>query len=236
MISHKNLRDSDFVKDVFEKSAYKYDFFNDLFSLYIHRIWKKIAINLAYLQSESKVLDIACGTCDIGLLLCKKDPTIKIIAVDPSTKMLSVAKNRVLESGFIKNFKFIQSSLINYDLNQEDCDISACFISFGLRNCQDYEVNISHLRKILPKKSKLICLEFVRYDEKKYCGKLYSIWQNFIPKIASIFSDNSSSYEYLIESINNFYNKEELIQLFQKNNFQIINSISFGVCELLIMH
>ena len=40
-----------------------------------------------------------------------------------------------------------------------------------------------------------------------------------IPQIGNILVGDSQPYEYLVKSINNFYNQEELISLMKNNNF-----------------
>jgi demethylmenaquinone methyltransferase/2-methoxy-6-polyprenyl-1,4-benzoquinol methylase len=52
------------VKGVFDSVASQYDIMNDLMSLGIHRIWKRVAVQLANVRNGEKVLDLAGGTGD----------------------------------------------------------------------------------------------------------------------------------------------------------------------------
>jgi len=56
------------VKDVFDKVFKKYDLMNDLMSLGIHRIWKKDLILSMNPSKGKRMIDVACGTGDIGKL------------------------------------------------------------------------------------------------------------------------------------------------------------------------
>ena len=56
------------VRSVFDSVAGKYDVMNDLMSLGIHRIWKRIALQLSHVRYGEKVLDLAGGTGDMTSL------------------------------------------------------------------------------------------------------------------------------------------------------------------------
>ena len=63
----QNLQNKDgLVKNVFNKVYDKYDLMNDFMSLGIHRIWKKDLIQLMNPSKEKKLIDVACGTGDLG--------------------------------------------------------------------------------------------------------------------------------------------------------------------------
>jgi len=52
------------VGDVFRSVAGSYDRMNDAMSLGMHRLWKKIAIDLTHARPGQQVLDLAAGTGD----------------------------------------------------------------------------------------------------------------------------------------------------------------------------
>ena len=56
------------VKNVFNKVYNKYDLMNDFMSFGIHRVWKKNLINWMSPSSDKKLIDVACGTGDLGKL------------------------------------------------------------------------------------------------------------------------------------------------------------------------
>ena len=60
------------VGEVFHSVAEEYDLMNDAMSFGMHRVWKKILIELSELSEGSVVLDIASGTADIPKLINKK--------------------------------------------------------------------------------------------------------------------------------------------------------------------
>ena len=50
-------------------------------------------------------------------------------------------------------------------------------------------------------------------------NKLYKLYSRNIPKIGKIIVGNIAPYEYLLNSINDFFNQDEFIDLMKKNNF-----------------
>ena len=84
------------VQSVFDRVYNKYDLMNDFMSLGIHRIWKKNFINMMNPTSNKKLIDVACGTGDIGkLYLDYTDVNSKITCVDPNQGMIIKCKEKL---------------------------------------------------------------------------------------------------------------------------------------------
>ena len=60
---------SKYVGEVFTSVAKNYDIMNDAMSFGMHRLWKKILVELAAVGEKDVILDIASGTGDIACLL-----------------------------------------------------------------------------------------------------------------------------------------------------------------------
>ena len=56
------------IESVFNKVHKKYDLMNDLMTLGIHRLWKKNLIHWMATSERKKLIDMACGTGDLGKL------------------------------------------------------------------------------------------------------------------------------------------------------------------------
>jgi demethylmenaquinone methyltransferase/2-methoxy-6-polyprenyl-1,4-benzoquinol methylase len=79
------------VKNIFDSIAYRYDFLNHLLSFGIDNYWRKKALKLTGLGSESILLDVACGTGDVAIEASKQGVK-KIIGADYSHNMLELFK------------------------------------------------------------------------------------------------------------------------------------------------
>ena len=76
------------VEGVFNQVYSKYDLMNDFMSLGIHRFWKKSLINMMNPSLDKNLIDVACGTGDIGkLYLDSTNKNSKITCVDPNKGM-----------------------------------------------------------------------------------------------------------------------------------------------------
>ena len=53
------------VAEVFQSVAGRYDLMNDLMSMGIHRLWKRVTIEMSAARPGQKVLDVAGGTGDL---------------------------------------------------------------------------------------------------------------------------------------------------------------------------
>ena len=104
------------VENVFNQVYNKYDLMNDFMSMGIHRYWKKSLINMMSPRSNRKLVDVACGTGDIGkLFLDKMDKDAKITCIDPNKGMIGEGKKKL---SHYKNIKWIIGSAENLPLEK----------------------------------------------------------------------------------------------------------------------
>ena len=88
------------VENVFNKVYDKYDLMNDFMSFGAHRIWKKNLLSWMNPTSNKILVDVACGTGDIGkLFLDIANKNNKIFCIDPNVSMIKKGKNK------LKNYK-----------------------------------------------------------------------------------------------------------------------------------
>ena len=76
------------VRQVFESVAPRYDVMNDLMSLGIHRVWKRIFVNAIAASPREALLDLAGGTGDITFLCADAE---RLPLPDRSVEKVSIA-------------------------------------------------------------------------------------------------------------------------------------------------
>jgi demethylmenaquinone methyltransferase/2-methoxy-6-polyprenyl-1,4-benzoquinol methylase len=83
--------------DVFGRIASRYDLLCDVFSLGIHRLWKRSVARRIASEDWSTLLDGATGTGDIILRVLAHETTEgrNVIASDVSATMLAIAQRRL---------------------------------------------------------------------------------------------------------------------------------------------
>ena len=202
------------VKSVFDKVYDNYDLMNDLMSFGAHRIWKKRLISLMNPSVNQSLVDVGCGTGDIGKYY--SDVTNKnsnVLSVDPNQKMINKGKERLKQ---YKNIKWQVNS--GEFLNVKDETYDFYTISFGIRNTTDIEKTISEAFRVLKKGGRFLCLEFSKIENKNL-NFLYKQYSKFIPNIGKFVVGDENPYKYLTSSIDKFLNQEELLRIIEKNNF-----------------
>jgi demethylmenaquinone methyltransferase / 2-methoxy-6-polyprenyl-1,4-benzoquinol methylase len=217
------------VQSVFNNVYDRYDLMNDFMSFGIHRIWKKNLINWISPTKNKKLIDVACGTGDLGkLFLDQTNKNGKIICVDPNKGMINKGKEKLKD---YKNINWIVASAEKLPLKDNSCDYYT--ISFGLRNTKDLNKAISEAYRVLKPGGRYMCLEFSKIQN----SNLESIYKNYsklIPFIGGLVVGSKEPYEYLTKSIENFINQEELIDLLKKNKFKncCYRNLSGGIVAL----
>ncbi len=203
-----------FVENVFNKVYDKYDLMNDIMSFGVHRIWKDKIIKMMNPSHNQSLIDVACGTGDIAKLYSNATENKSyILATDPNKKMLSKAKLRL--SNF-RNIKFKICPGENLEVDSEIFDFYS--ISFGMRNTSDINKTISEAFRVLKKGGRFFCLEFSKINNENF-NFLYKQYSKLIPKIGSKIVGDREPYEYLVKSIEQFLNQEELLYILEDNGF-----------------
>lgn len=231
------MQDQEKIIQMFNQIAPSYDRLNRILSFGIDKSWRKYACELLiqkYINSKITIADIACGTGD--MIKYWQDTAYnfganiaKIIGIDPSEKMLEIAKKKY------KNAVFIQSYASNTKLDEESCDIVS--ISYGLRNIVNRQEALNEFNRILKIGGYAVILEFTQRQKKGFIAKIRDFYLGkILPKIGGFISKNPGAYEYLPSSIENFVSKETLREELLLAGFEveILKSFSFDISTLFV--
>ena len=203
------------VEGVFDQVNNRYDLMNDFMSLGIHRLWKNSLINMMSPSVNKKLVDVACGTGDIGkLFLDKTNEKSDVTSIDPNKKMISQGKNKLSK---YKNIEWITAPAEKLPLNDNSFDYYT--ISFGLRNTKNLDQALSEAYRVLKPGGRYLCLEFSKVQNTNL-NLIYKNYSKLIPMIGQFIVGEKEPYEYLVKSIEQFINQEELIELMKKHKFQ----------------
>ena len=203
------------VQSVFNRVYDKYDLMNDFMSLGIHRIWKKNLINMINPTLNGNLIDVACGTGDIGkLFLDNTSIDRKISCVDPNKGMIAKGKEKLNK---YKNIDWVVAPAEKLPVLSNSFDYYT--ISFGLRNTKNIDKALSEALRVLKPGGRFLCLEFSKIQNSKL-DLAYKNYSKLIPFIGSIVVGEKEPYEYLLKSIKNFVNQKELLSLMEKNKFK----------------
>ena len=195
------------VRAVFDSVATRYDLMNDLMSLGIHRVWKRIFVTMLAPRPGLALLDLAGGTGDIcfGWLRGGGGPAI---LSDINASMLSVGRDRAIGNGRIDQLSLLLADAERLPL--PDRCVERVAIAFGLRNCTDKDAVLAEARRVLRPGGRFLCLEFSR-PQVAVLNPLYDAWSfKVLPRLGSAIVGDAASYRYLAESIRTFPDQEAL--------------------------
>lgn len=221
------------VQDVFDRVAGKYDLMNDVLSLGIHRLWKAELIKMLRPRPHIHLLDVAGGTGDIALKFLKSCAYSSNVTVyDANQSMLKAGFNRAIDQGILKGLSWIcgDAAVLPFQNNFYD----AYSIAFGLRNVTDIEGALKEAYRVLKPGGMFFCLEFSKITLPSL-AKLYKFYSfNIIPTLGSLIAKDKDAYQYLVESIEEFYSQEALATLLQKAGFSQVSyqNLSSGIVAI----
>ena len=217
------------VQSVFDKVYDKYDLMNDFMSLGVHRVWKKNLINMMNPSFNSTLIDVACGTGDIGKLFLDNTKSDNLIyCVDPNKGMIAKGKEKLKS---YRNIKWVIAPAENIPVQKNCFDFYT--ISFGLRNTKNINKALAEAHRVLKPGGRFLCLEFSKILNSNL-DFFYKNYSKLIPLVGGLVVGEKEPYEYLVKSIENFVNQEELIALMEQNDFKkcTYRNLSGGIVSI----
>ena len=217
------------VNSVFSKVYDKYDLMNDIMSLGIHRIWKDKFIDWMYPSRYSSLIDVASGTGDIAKLFSLRNKNLSsVTCVEPNDDMFNKGKDNLVN---FRNIQWIKSTAETLPVEDNIYDIYS--ISFGIRNVSDINKTLKEAYRVLKPGGRFMCLEFSKI-ENELLNFIYKNYSKVIPVLGEYIAGSSKPYEYLINSIDSFYNQEQLLELITKNGFTNVEyrNLSSGISAI----
>ena len=217
------------VNSVFSKVYRKYDLMNDIMSFGIHRVWKERFIDWMNPAQDAKLIDVASGTGDIAKLFSKRNRNMpEITCIEPNDEMFQEGKNNLKD---YKNIKWIKAKAESLPVKDNVYDFYS--ISYGIRNVTDVNKTLKEAYRVLKPGGRFMCLEFSKIDNE-ILNFFYKNYSKTIPILGKYVVGSSEPYNYLVKSIEEFYNQKQLLELLIKNGFSNVEyrNLSNGVSAI----
>ena len=130
-----------------------------------------------------------------------------------------------------RNLNWITAPAEKLPLKKDTFDFYT--ISFGLRNTKNLDKTLSEAYRVLKPGGRFICLEFSKIQNSNL-DLIYKNYSKLIPSIGKLIVGEKEPYEYLIKSIENFINQDQLIDLMVKKNFKkcTYRNLSGGIVSI----
>lgn len=198
------------VRSMFDRIAPRYDLLNRLLSFGIDRIWRRNVVKLLKDLKTPMILDVATGTGDLAVEICKIDPAA-VYGVDLSPQMLEVAQKKVQQKKLHMTIQLREGDSEN--LPFEDNFFDAVTVAFGVRNFENLGKGLAEMQRVLRPGGKLIVLEFSRPSGFPFKQFYHFYFTRILPWWGGMISKDKDAYKYLPASVlqfpegNDFENK-----------------------------
>ena len=236
------MAEKNFVRSMFNNIAPTYDKLNHILSLNIDKIWRKKAVKRIckhikdsetqrLRDSETQVLDVACGTADSTIALAKAGVP-RVVGVDISEGMLKVGEKKIEELNLNSVISLKVEDCENLSFNDNTFD--AAFIAFGIRNFEDKKKGLKELHRVLKPNGHLLILE-LSVPQNKILLSLYKLYfLHILPFIGKKISGDNKAYTYLPQSVMNFPKPKDFLQTMEECGFKDVRqkALTFGLCRM----
>ena len=219
---------------MFNRIAKTYDSVNRLLSFGLDVGWRKKVGQLLPSKKDLILLDLATGTADQVLFLCKEHPDQiqKAVGMDLSEGMLSFGREKVKQQQLEDIISLKTGDAVNLPI--ETAQFDAITISFGIRNVPDVPKALCEMVRVLNPSGKALILEFsmpknpiVRF------GHLFYL-RFVLPFVGGLISGDYEAYRYLNTSIESFPYGESFAELMYDAGFSKVHchELSFGIATI----
>ena len=221
--------DSRRIQQMFAGIAPRYDFLNHFLSIYIDRHWRRLAaarVRDLVGESPELCLDACCGTGDLAIALDRSMKT-QVIASDFCHPMLTRAAQKAAGRVCAIEADALELPFTNASFN-------AVTIAFGLRNLQDRGAGLSEIHRVLKPGGAAVILEFSKPVVPVFRQIFEFYFSNVLPVVGSVVSGDATAYRYLHDSVREFPDQEQLLEMMRKAGFTDVGyqNLSGGIAAL----
>ena len=214
----------------FDRIASTYDRFNHLLSLSIDRLWRRRAVR--ELVRCERLLDVAIGTADLAIEVCRQGKAHEVAGLDLSVEMMRIGAAKAAKAGYGDRISFTQGSALQMPYEEETFDAVTC--AFGVRNFDDLDRGLKEMYRVLKSGSQVVVLEF-SYPSKAFIRWWYDRYFSFLmPFIGRLIHSDKHSGVYLRESVKHFLWGEALAERLRQAGFKQVrwSEQTFGIATI----
>lgn len=220
------------IAEMFDAISGRYDFLNRLLSARADLFWRKKALQMLLPKAPTRILDVATGTADFALQAAELLPKAEIHGIDISKGMLKEGAKKVKAAGLEDRILLQEADAEQLPFADQHFD--AVMISFGIRNFENPTRGLMELWRVLRPGGSLLILEFSKPHIIGFAFLFRLYFYHILPRIGRLISREAVAYSYLPQSVAQFPEGNEFINLLRAASYTsiICKRISLGIASI----
>jgi len=220
------------VKKMFESIAFSYDFQNSFLSLRRDSYWRRVMAQSLCLAGDALVLDMATGTGEVAVEICRHHPRARVVGVDFSPRMLIIGRRKGKFKKFARQIHVSLGDGRQLPLKSDSFD--AATIAFGIRNIEERDQALEEFYRVLKPGGQLLIMEF-DIPNDPLLGTLYRLYFDYLlPPLGNLLSRTNYAYSYLASSVHDFPTEQEFLREIGRAGFTClgVKRLTYGIAKI----
>jgi demethylmenaquinone methyltransferase/2-methoxy-6-polyprenyl-1,4-benzoquinol methylase len=221
----------EYIRSLFDKIAYRYDFLNHLLSGGVDLYWRRAAIQKLVEHQPKHILDVATGTADFALATVRLHPE-HVVGVDISEQMLMIGREKIAQRKLSEKIR-LQSGEAE-DLKFDDNHFDAAIVAFGARNFEHLDKGLSEMNRVVRKGGIIVVLEFSRPKVFPLKQLYFFYFKTVLPFVGKLISKDTEAYQYLPDTVMKFPEGKDFLERLRTSGFSLLKEdrLTFGIATI----
>ncbi len=214
---------ADYVQDMFDRIAGRYNLMNRLMTGGQDLRWRRFVVQQARLPTRGRLLDLATGTGDIAFETLRQVPDARVVGADFSLKMMCVGQK--LPEGDRVGWAGADALRLPFP----DATFDAVTSGYLLRNVIDIPQCLSEQLRVLKPGGRIVVLDSSPPPASLLRPFIQMHLRYVIPALGRLIAGPSAAdaYQYLPQSTQAFKTPEELAAMMRAAGIQNVQYRSF---------
>jgi len=206
------------VQSMFDRIAGRYDRLNRIISFRLDARWRNRAIRTLLTVENPSIVDLGTGTGDLAFNAAKiAGSKARVVGLDFSLQMIRLAQRKRSRAPHGANTAFVQASALEAPLRGAIFD--GAMTAFVLRNVSDLELFFFEAHRLLKPGGRFVSLDMFP-PSSGWFSWLYGVYfYRLMPFIGGLLSNDLKAYQYLSDSVRQFYPPETVASMIEQAGF-----------------